>query len=362
MGVAFLPLKPPGDSRKISGFAASAMARPVHFDSMHTRRRQPTGAIVRRPKDSGASALPVAERKFAPLLGVVDDKRLRAKKAVVTGAARGIGRAIAEAFAKEGADVVGIEIARSANPVPQYLAATLQDLEETGRLVMAQGQRFFPMVADVRDLAALRRSAQGAERRLGGVDILVVNTDVQTFAPFSDIDDRQWHDIADVNLTGATNALLAFAPGMIGRRKGRIIFTASGYSASKWGVLELMKTAAVDLGEFSITVNAVDPGLTDTMLVRNTMQWRAAIAEAGEPAPKESTESVGAAVRKLQSTPGGQWSDIDNPAPVFVYLASDAATMLSGAAYCANARRGADTTAWDLRARKTHPRQEGDRS
>jgi NAD(P)-dependent dehydrogenase (short-subunit alcohol dehydrogenase family) len=255
--------------------------------------------------------------------------RLGAKKAVVTGAARGIGRAIAEAFAREGADVVGIDMAGRVGSGLQYPAATEGDLEETGRLVRAWGRLFLSMIADVRDLPALRRAADEAERKVGGIDILVVNADVQTFAPFSEPDDRYWHEIVDVNLVGAANAFRAFAPGMIRRRRGRIIFTTSGYSGSKRRVLGLMHSAARDLGEFSITVNAVDPGLTDAMLVRNALRWAKAIAksEGDEAGAAEVDDSDASAAGGL--TPWARPSDVGP----FVFLASDEASRVSGTAY-----------------------------
>ncbi len=287
---------------------------------------------------------------------IIGTERLKGKKAVVTGAARGIGRAVCEAFAKEGADVLGIDIAGPVSPVLQYPPASRADFEQTGKLVTSHGRKFITVVADVRDIAALRRAADQAEREFGGIDIVVANAGIQTFAPIWEMNDHQWQDIIDVNLGGVANTLRAFSPGMIRRKKGRFIITASGqgrkgtkhgasYSASKWAVLGLMKSAAIDLGEFGITVNAVDPGLTDTLMTRNAMRWREAISEAGKPAPAQPTEAEVVAVQKPQSTLGVPWVQPNDIAPVFVFLASDDAAMISASAYDANAGQGAHNVA-----------------
>ncbi|OON67701.1 hypothetical protein B0919_15990 [Hymenobacter sp. CRA2] len=184
---------------------------------------------------------------------------------MVTGAARGIGRAIAVAYAREGAAVMGIDIAAAASDETQYPAATPADLAETQRLVEEEGGRFIAVTADIRDLSALRRAAEQAGRELGPVDILVANAGIQIFAPLLEMTDAQWHDAIDVNLTGTANTVRAFAPMMAERKQGSIILTASGqgkkgfrhgssYAASKWGIIGFMKSAALDLGQANADV------------------------------------------------------------------------------------------------------------
>src|SRR5271166_699008 len=103
------------------------------------------------------------------------DGSLRGKVAVVTGAARGIGRAAAIAFAREGADVMGLDICAPVDPRSGVTPSTLEDLEETGRLVGAASRRWLGMKVDPRDLPALRAAATRAEQEFGGVDILFAN-------------------------------------------------------------------------------------------------------------------------------------------------------------------------------------------
>ena len=109
----------------------------------------------------------------------------------------------------------------------------------------------------------------------GGIDILFANAGIQDFKPLLEMEDADWHDQIDVNLTGTANALRAVAPHIVKRGGGRIILTSStqgqhgtkfgaSYSASKWGILGLMKSAALELGPHGITVNSVVPGLIDT--------------------------------------------------------------------------------------------------
>src|SRR5712664_2500073 len=109
--------------------------------------------------------------------------RLQGKVAVVTGAARGIGRAAAVAMARSGADLVGIDICAVVDPRSGVVPATPDDLRETGRLVEAAGRRWLSIVCDQRDLAALRGAAERVVKKFGGIDILFANAGIQAFQP-----------------------------------------------------------------------------------------------------------------------------------------------------------------------------------
>jgi NAD(P)-dependent dehydrogenase (short-subunit alcohol dehydrogenase family) len=182
--------------------------------------------------------------------------RLRGKAAIVTGAARGIGRATAIAFAREGADVMGIDIAGPVSSTLEVVPATPGALEETGRLVEAAGAHWCGMCLDQRDLTALRAAAEQARVAFGRLDILFANAGIQAFKPILDWEDADWRDQIDVNLTGTCNAIRAVAPYLVSNGGGRIIVTSStqgrhgtkygaAYSASKWGIIGLMKSAAL---------------------------------------------------------------------------------------------------------------------
>ena len=128
-------------------------------------------------------------------------RRLLGKAAIVTGAARGIGRAAAVAFAREGAAVMGIDIAGPVSPTLEVLPATQSELGETGRLVEAAGARWCEACIDQRDLSALRAAADKAVAAFGRLDILFANAGIQAFKPILEWEDADWHDTIDVNLT-----------------------------------------------------------------------------------------------------------------------------------------------------------------
>ncbi len=273
-----------------------------------------------------------------------DQGRLAGKVAIITGAARGIGRAVALAFAREGAAVVGIDIGGPVTSTIEVEPATADELAETGRLVEAAGGGWLAETLDQRDIGALRAAAARAVARFGGIDILFANAGIQAFKPLLDMEDADWHDQIDVNLNGTANALRAVAPHIVERGGGRIILTSStqgrhgtkygsSYSASKWGILGLMKSAALELGEHGITVNAVVPGLIDTPLTRHRQRYAQAVDDLDSGKPTQALEAD-AEAKLLAKTPlGVPWIAPEDVAPVVVFLASDEARMVSGAAY-----------------------------
>lgn len=121
--------------------------------------------------------------------------RLNSKVAIVTGAGRGIGRATAVAFAREGADVVAIDLAQNI-PTAPYPMASAADLTETGRLVRAQGRRCLAVRADVRNMGQMRQATEQAIRELGKVDILFANAGIATMnTPLVSMNDDEWRDV-----------------------------------------------------------------------------------------------------------------------------------------------------------------------
>jgi NAD(P)-dependent dehydrogenase (short-subunit alcohol dehydrogenase family) len=283
---------------------------------------------------------------------------LTGRVAVVTGAARGIGRAAAVALARAGADVAGLDIAGPVSPILDFPPATPADLEETGRRVRECGARWLSQTVDQRDLAGLRTAAGAVEREWGGIDIAFANAGIQAFAPLLEMTDADWHDQIDVNLTGTANVLRAFAPALVRRGGGRIILTSStqgqhgtkfgaAYSASKWGLIGLMKSAALELGEHGITVNAVIPGLIDTPLTRHEDRYAQAIsAGGGQPSGDLEQDEQTARESLASGSPlGVPWIEPEDVAPLVVFLASDAARMVSGTSFAATAGDSANVTA-----------------
>ena len=267
---------------------------------------------------------------------------LDGKVAFVTGAARGIGRASCVALARAGAAIVGVDIGGSVSATLDVTPATNDELAETGRLVEAEGSRWRPETLDQRNIGALRAAAERSVGALGGIDILFANAGIQAFKPILEMDDADWQDTIDVNLTGTMNAIRAVTPYIVKRGGGRIIITSStqgrhgtkfgsAYSASKWGLIGLMKSAALEFGPHKITVNCVIPGLIDTPLTRHRDRYAQA---AGDLKSAKSTDELEAAARQVmlaKSPLGVDFIDPADIAPAVVFLASDGARMISGA-------------------------------
>jgi NAD(P)-dependent dehydrogenase (short-subunit alcohol dehydrogenase family) len=269
---------------------------------------------------------------------------LTGKVAVVTGAARGIGRAIAVELAANGADVVAIDIAGPVSYTADAIPATEGELAETVAAIRAYGRRATAVRGDIRDMEAMRRIAEQVERDYGKVDILVANAAIQGWKPLLEMEDADWGDQIDNNLTGSANTVRAFAPGMARRNDGRIILLSSmqgkmgtmhgaAYSASKWGILGLMKSAALELGQHRITVNAILPGLIGTPLTFNEQRFRAAIAQSNRKPSANPTAQEAWDARAPTVPLGVGWLQPEDVSPMAVFLASDAAALVTGAEF-----------------------------
>ncbi|HEY6758621.1 MAG TPA: mycofactocin-coupled SDR family oxidoreductase [Baekduia sp.] len=219
---------------------------------------------------------------------------LDGKVALITGAARGQGRSHAVRLAEEGADIVAIDICAQI-PSIRIPMATRADLDETARLVGETGRRIVCAVGDVRDRPALSRIVADAVGELGRLDVVVANAGVWGASvdtpggPDARMDpadrDRLFRDILDVNLVGVWNTLQATVSHVIaGGRGGAIVLTSStaglhgmpvndfaqdAYTASKHGIVGLMRSAAVDLAPHDIRVNTVNPTGVRTPMAEN---------------------------------------------------------------------------------------------
>jgi NAD(P)-dependent dehydrogenase (short-subunit alcohol dehydrogenase family) len=270
--------------------------------------------------------------------------QLTGKVAVVTGAARGIGRAIAVEFAANGADVVAIDIAGPVSPASNAKPATPEELAETVRQIQAFGRRGESIKADIRDMNALRQAADSIEKTYGKIDIVVANAAIQRWMPLLDMQDSDWDDVINNNLNGTANTIRAFAPKLVANKRGRIIVLSSmqglhgtkhaaSYSASKWGIIGLMKSAAMELGEHNITCNALLPGLVDTPLTRYPVRLRESMAETGRKPPENPTPQEAWDTRAPTVPLKIGWLQPDDISPAAVFLASDAAAMVTGAEF-----------------------------
>jgi len=236
--------------------------------------------------------------------------RLRGKIALVTGAQQGIGRGIALAFAREGADV-------AVNYLDDRVAA-----EQVKREVCAAGRRAVLVQADVARPTDAQTMVAQVLSELGGLDVLVNNAGVYPRVPFLEMRETDWDLVLDVNLKGGFFCAQAAARAMVAAgRRGSIINMASQairgavrgvhYSASKGGVVAMTRATALELAPHGIRVNAIAPGLTDTAQPRygNNEEELAAMASA---------------------VPLGRMAQPDDIAAVAVFLASDDARHVTG--------------------------------
>jgi NAD(P)-dependent dehydrogenase (short-subunit alcohol dehydrogenase family) len=314
--------------------AVAAMASAAAQTRSDTAPRELSGQPVPVPPPE-RSAGPIRPGRGSTLAG---------KVAVVTGAARGIGRAIAVEMAANGADVIAIDIAGPVSSASNAIPATPEDLEETIRQIRSYGRRGEGIKADIRDINALRAAAEKIEQEYGKIDIVVADAAIQRWKPLLEMDDADWRDVIDNNLNGTANTIRAFAPKMVARKKGRIIVLssmqgkhgtkdASSYSASKWGILGLMKSAAMELGEYNITVNALIPGLVDTALTRYDKRLSETIGETGRPKDDHPSPQKAWDIRAPTVPLKVGWLQPDDISPAAIFLASDAANMVTGAEY-----------------------------
>lgn len=236
--------------------------------------------------------------------------RLEGKSAIVTGAARGIGKAIATRFHQDGARLVLWDLRA------EELAATCAELSDSG--VDVHGD-----VVDVTDRGAVEAGVATAHARLGRVDILANNAGIAGFAPFLELSDREWKRMLDVDLTGVFICSQVVARRMREQGSGAIVNMASTngllgealeahYNAAKGGVVLLTKTMAIELAPYGIRVNSVCPGFIATDLAR----------EAGLP-----QDEIDAYARKIPLARTGRPDEV---AAAFSFLASDDASYITG--------------------------------
>ncbi len=239
--------------------------------------------------------------------------------ALITGGGRGIGRAIALAFAREGADAA-------------VAARTLSEVEAVAEAIRALGRRAIAIPCDVTDPEAVAACVRKAEAELGPIQILVNNAGVAVSARLTETDDDLWQRHLMVNMTGAFYMSRAVLPGMLARRWGRIINVAStaarqgyaytaAYTASKHGLLGLTRALALEVVEANITVNALCPGFVATDLTR----------EAARRIAEKTGRSYEEAVRTLAAfSPQKRLIEPEEVAHVAVLLASEEAAGITG--------------------------------
>lgn len=242
------------------------------------------------------------------------DLQLSGDVAVVVGGGRGIGRAIADAFAAEGA----------------RLAIVDRD----------PGDSAFGLVADVADEPSVRQAAEAVFARFGRCDHVVFAAAVGSGRfgmPFWNLEPSHWERVLRVNLLGAANVAHAFAPKMAERRAGTFLFLGSvagqigsqtdpPYSASKAGLINFAQCAARDLAPFGVRVNVLNPGMVRTELNRSV--WEAGMAL--RPEAERQSYDEWAAEKIARLVPLGRWQEPEDLAAMAVFLASPRACNVTG--------------------------------
>lgn len=261
--------------------------------------------------------------------------KLDGKVALITGGARGQGRSHAVTLAREGADVVVCDVARQVDTVP-YPMGTPEQLEETVRMVEDLDRRCVAVQADVRDAGQVQGAVDRALAEFGQLDILLANAGIFSFSTVAEMTDQMWDDMLNTNLKGVFHALRAVLPHMIARGYGRIVATSSmagragfpnigHYVAAKWGVIGLVKSLAMEVGRFGITVNAVCPTGVDTDMIRNEHAYRLFLPGVPNPTDEQAAEAF--ASLNVLPVPWVEPQDISN---AILFLVSDDARYITG--------------------------------
>ena len=262
--------------------------------------------------------------------------------ALITGGARGQGRSHAVGLARLGADIAICDLCRDV-PTIGYPMASEADLVETTRLVEAEGVQCHAAVVDVRDLDAMKVFVATVEEALGSVDIAVANAGVTAYGAVADMEADEWSTMIDINLTGTFNTLRAVTPAMRSRRRGRIVTISSmmgrsaaagipAYVASKWGVIGLSKSAALELASFGVTVNVIAPGNVRTPMIDNDSLKSLMRADLEHP----TLEDLAGPLGSLHPMPV-PWLEPEEITAAVVFLVSEAAAHISGAVIDVNA-------------------------
>src|SRR5580704_12873801 len=265
--------------------------------------------------------------------------RVEGKVAFITGAGRGQGRSHAVRLAGEGADIIAVDICHDVDGALPM--STPEDLAETVKLVEALDRRIVARQADVRDLDALKAAVDAGVEELGRLDIVLANAGiasaggpVETMAPDS------WKNTIDINLTGLWHTARAAVPHLVaGGQGGSIVLTSSvaglkampgmsGYVSAKHGVIGLMRTLAVELGQHRIRVNSVLPTNVNTPMFMNEGAFKLFRPDMENPGP----EDVAAVIAQFMHVLPVGWVEPEDVSNAILFLVSDEARYITGVA------------------------------
>jgi (+)-trans-carveol dehydrogenase len=262
--------------------------------------------------------------------------RVEGKVAFITGAARGQGRSHAITLAREGADIIAVDICAQVGSVP-YPMATPEDLAQTVKEVETLDRRIVATDVDVRDYDALKQALDDGVAQLGRLDIVSANAGIVSYGRVEELPEQTWRDVIDVNLTGEWHAAKAAIPHLrAGGRGGSIILTSSDaglkalqnlahYVAAKHGVIGLMRTLALELAADFIRVNALAPTSVNTPMIMNEPTYRVFRPDLQNPTAEDMTGP--ATALNVLPIPWVEPVDISN---AVLWLASDESRYVTG--------------------------------
>jgi SDR family mycofactocin-dependent oxidoreductase len=255
--------------------------------------------------------------------------RVAGKVALITGAARGQGRAHALRLAGEGADVIVVDVCA---PLPSvaYDSATPEDLEETVRQVEKTGRRVISGIVDIRDLAALRAIVDDAVGQLGRLDVIVANAGICVPRAWDQVTRQIFDDTISTNVTGTWNTVMAGAPHLVRAGGGSVILISSAaglkvqpfmipYTTSKFAVRGMAKAFAAELAKDGIRVNSVHPTGVNTPMGSGRMQEELGAAMAGN-------QRLGAMFMNMMPVDSTEPADV---ADTVLFLASDESKFIT---------------------------------
>ena len=266
--------------------------------------------------------------------------RVEGKVALVTGAARGQGRAHALRLAQEGADIVALDICEPIAGV-QYPGATEAELAETVELIERLDRRVLARQGDVRVQDDVDRTVADGLQQFGHIDVMVGNAGVALLAPAWEITEEDWKTQIDINLTGNWRTAKAVIPSMLERGNGgSIMFTTSGvvaravghmahYSAAKHGLVGLCKELAVELGPHRIRVNTIQPTAVNTTMMDNEVMWTL-FTPGQDDVPMEQRRQGMLDIMSQLNILEVPWVEPEDLAEGVIFLASDESRRVTG--------------------------------
>ncbi|MGQ5692531.1 mycofactocin-coupled SDR family oxidoreductase [Rhodococcus erythropolis] len=263
--------------------------------------------------------------------------RLEGKIALITGAARGIGRAQAVRFAEEGADIIAIDVCASVETTVTPPASE-SDLAETVAQIEALGRKVESAVVDVRDLEALRSAVDSGVEALGGLDIVCATAGITSSDAALTMSETMWQTMLDVNLTGVWHTTTVAAPHLIERGGGSMTLTSSiaglrglvgvaHYTAAKHGVVGLMRSLAKELAPYNVRVNTVHPTNVDTPMIQNPL-----VRGKFRPDLENPTREEFAAAAMTMNMLAIPWIEPVDVANAAMFLSSDEARYITSVA------------------------------